>query len=78
MSKIRNGAERPQAKQQHPPKLQSCICELGAHVLEILEDETAIIVKSAQLNETVSLEKEELYHLLLILQELFHWRSGEV
>ena len=53
--------------------LHPCLCELGAHVLEILEDETAIIVKKEQMDETVFLEKEELYRLLLALQELFRY-----
>ncbi len=65
----------PQTGQPHPPHqppdLLPCLCELGAHLLEILEDETALIVHKEQINETVSLEKGELYRLLQALQELF-------
>ncbi len=64
----REPQEQPQ--QQHPPDPLPGLCELGAHVLEILEDETALIAKKAQMDETV-LEKEELYRLLQALQELF-------
>lgn len=71
MSEQQASYELPPTERQHPPDLLPCTCTLGAHVLEILEGETAVIVKIEQINETVCLEKEELYRLLQVLQELF-------
>ena len=41
---------------------------LGQHTLELSEDERIAIVNDAVV---VELEREEVYHLLLVLQELF-------
>ncbi len=67
----REPQEQPQ--QQRPRDLLPSLCVLGAHVLEILEDETALIVHTEQINETMCLEKEELYRLLQALRELFRY-----
>lgn len=60
--------------QPEPPDLHRlcpCLYELGDHVLEIVEEEQAMIVNKAQLDANVTLQKEELYRLLVILHEFF-------
>lgn len=60
--------------QPEPPNLHTlhpCLYELGDHVLEIVEEEWAMIANRTQLDETVTLQKDELYYLLVVLQELF-------
>lgn len=45
--------------------------DLGQHTLEVLENQAFLLVENEQGKETVQLDREEGYRLLITLQELF-------
>ena len=47
------------------------VFDLGAHTLEILDDQSSLLVDNATGRETMQLDHEESYRLLITLQEVF-------
>ena len=45
--------------------------DLGSHVLEVLEDQSVLIVDHAAEKEAVQLDQEESYRLMIVLQSVF-------
>jgi hypothetical protein len=44
---------------------------LGQHMLEVLEDQTVLLVKRTQWNAMVQLDRDEAYRLMVTLQSMF-------
>ncbi len=56
---------------QHQADVSPRLFNLGHHTLEILEEQGILLVDHDQQKESMQLEKEESYRLLIVLQEVF-------
>ncbi len=62
-------SEHDEVSAEHP--LPPGLYTLGEHLFEIGAEEQAMIVHSTQLDQCVTLQKDELYRLLVVLRKLF-------